>query len=116
MTEDDEIIYNTPNNTPVFTIDNQTVHCTLNDLTTYTDYADWIKTHILQINVKNARISMCEHYNGTTKSDKRVAISRSSTVKMFYKYDTTFSFEKYSIRLERSFDMLQQYGQTKRNK
>ena len=116
MTEDDDIIYNSPHNTHAFTIDGQTSHRTLDEMATGTDADDWVKTHRPQRNTRKAWIELCEHYNGPTKGDNMVSVSMSNIVKKFYKNETKLSFKMYSTRLKRSFDMLHQYGQTNSNK
>ena len=57
-----------------------------------------------------------KNYNVSVEDDKRIAIAKSKIVKIFYKEETTFSFEKFSTRLKRAFDILSQYGQAKSGK
>ena len=110
MTEDDLII-------PAHSkINNQIVHCTLDELTTGTDDGDRINTHGIQRNVHKSCIAMCEHYDGSTKLESRVAVARPNIVKTFYKNETKVSFKNYSTRLKKLFDMLCQYVQLKINK
>jgi hypothetical protein len=116
MTEDDEIIYHASHDARSFTVDSQTVHRTLEELTIGTDAAEWIKEYRRGRRGREAWIALCGHYDGPAEGDKRVAVARSNISKTFYKNETTFSFEKYSTRLKKSFDMLRQYGQPKSHK
>ena len=59
VTEDDEIIYNIPNTTCTFTIDDQTAHHTLDDLKIGPAASDCINTHRHQINGSDAWIALC---------------------------------------------------------
>ena len=100
MTKDDDIIYNTPHNTCASTINNQTAHRTSDDMTTGMDSDDWIKTHPQHRNVRKECITICEHCDGPSKGDKRVAVARSNIVKTFYINETNFSFKNQFTRLK----------------
>ena len=50
MTKDDKIIYNAPRDAHIFTIDNQKVHRTLDEMATGKDSIDWIRNQSTQRN------------------------------------------------------------------
>jgi hypothetical protein len=116
MSAFDEIVYNAPHQGRAFDTDNKEVHRILDELTLGTDAADWIKVHRRRQDGRRAWNQLCEHYDGPAEGDKRVTVARSNLEQAFYKNESTFSFEKYSTRLKKSFDTLRQYGQPKSEK
>ena len=51
-----------------------------------------------------------DHCNGTSKGSCRKQVVRSDLWKIFYKNETTFTFEKYITKLKDLFNMLEKYG------
>ena len=50
------------------------------------------------------------HYDGTSKGAQRKQVARVEPKKIFYKNETTFTFEKYVIKLKGIFNVLEKYG------
>ena len=112
-TPEEQIIFNADHTGVAFTADNKAVHQLLTELTTGTDADHWIKQHKRRQDGRQAWLDLCEHYDGPAEGDKRVTVARSNIKLVHYKNETSFSFEKYSTRLKKSFSTLEQYGQPK---
>ena len=113
MTETDEILWNAPLAGAAYDTDNTTVHQILTELTTGTDADQWIKEHRRTQNGRAAWQGLCAHYDGPAEGDKRVTVARHDIKLVHYRNESSFSFEKYSTRLKRSFFTLSQYEQPK---
>ena len=50
------------------------------------------------------------HYDGTSEGVRRKQMARADLKKIFYKNETTFTFEKYVTKLKDIFDVLEKYG------
>ena len=50
------------------------------------------------------------HYDGTSEGSRRKRVSRSDLKKIFYKNETTFTFEKYVTKLKGIFNVLGKYS------
>ena len=50
------------------------------------------------------------HYAGTSEGEQRTKVSCADLKKIFYKNETTFTFEKYVTKLKGIFNVLEKYG------
>ena len=112
-TEEEQIIFHAQHTGAAFTSDNKTVHQLLTELTNGTDADNWIKQHRRAQDGRAAWTDLCNHYDGPAEGDKRVTVARNNIRIIHYKNESTFSFEKYSTKLKKSFSTLEQYGQGK---
>ena len=113
MTEDDEVIYHAPHGGIAYNTDNKAVHSFLMEFTNGTDADQWIKEFKHAQDGRGAWLNLCRHYDGPAEGDKRVTVARSDIGLVNYRNESSFSFEKYSTRLRRSFTTLSQYRQPK---
>ena len=77
------------------------------ELTLGTEAETWIK------GLKCVRKAMQElqaHYDGTLEGSRRRQVARADIKKIFYKNETTFTFEKYVTNLKGFFNVLVRYG------
>lgn len=91
----------------IYRNDSQRVLLIIRSLTTGTDAENWIK------GISCGRMAMRalqEHYDGNAESEKRKEAARADIKTLFYKNESSFSFEKYINRLKKSFDTLDKYG------
>ena len=51
-----------------------------------------------------------DHYDGTSEGARRKQVARVYLNKIFYKNETTFTFEKYVTKLKGFFNVLEKYG------
>ena len=51
-----------------------------------------------------------DHCDGTSEGERRKQVSREYLKKIFYKNETTFTFEKYVTKLKGIFNVLEKYG------
>ena len=75
--------------------------------------AGWIKTNCCHHYGRAAWIALCGHYDVPLEGDKHVSVSRANIDQVFYKNESTLSFEIYTTRLKHAFDTLRQYNQPK---
>ena len=88
----------------MFNRDSRKVVDILKELTLGTDAETWIK------GLKCVRKAMQElqaHYDGTSEGARRKQVARADLKKIFYKNETTFTFENYVTNLKRIFNMLE---------
>lgn len=91
----------------VFRNDSQRVLLIIKSLTTGTDAENWIK------GISCGRMAMRalqDHYDGSAEAEKRKEAARADIKSLFYKNESSFSFERYINRLKKSFDTLEKYG------
>ena len=50
------------------------------------------------------------HYDGTSEGARRKQVSRAYLKNIFYKNETTFTFDKYVTKLKGIFNVLELYG------
>jgi hypothetical protein len=112
-TEDEEIIYHAAHHGATFTADNRTVHQILTELTNGTDADIWVKQHRRTQDGRAAWNTLSGHYDGPAEGDKRVTVARHDLKIIHYRNESSFSFEKYSSKLKKAFDTLEQYQQPK---
>ena len=104
---DVQIIYKASLVGKMFTRDSRKVLDILKELTLGTDAETWIK------GLKCGRKAMQElqaHYDGTSEGARRKQVARVDLKKIFYKNETTFTFEKYVTNLKGIFNVLEGYG------
>ena len=104
---DVQIIYQSSLVGNIFTRDSSKFLDILKELTLGNDTETWIKV------LKCSRNSMQElqaHHDGTSEGAWRKQVSRAYTKKIFYKNETTFTFEKYVTKLRGIFNVLVKYS------
>ena len=104
---DVQIIYQTSLVRNMFTRDSSKVIDILKELTLGTDAETWIK------GLKCVRKSMQElqnQYDCTSEGARRNQVARADLNNIFYKNETTFTFEKYVTNLKGVFNVLEKYG------
>ena len=90
----------------MFTRDSRKVLDILKELTHRTDAETWIK------GLKYGREAMQElqaHYDGTSVGERREKVDIADLKKIFYKNETTFTFEKYVTNLKGVLNVLVKY-------
>ncbi len=112
-TEEEEIIFHAPHLGATYQADNRQVHQILTELTNGTDADIWVKQHRRTQDGRAAWTTLCGHYDGPAEGDKRVTVARHDLKIIHYKNESSFSFEKYSSKLKKAFDTLDQYQQPK---
>ena len=55
-------------------------------------------------------IAFQTHYDGTSEGDRRKQVARSDFGKLFYRNETTFSFETYVTTMKSNFIILKRYN------
>jgi hypothetical protein len=106
MERDDFIIYNAQLTGTMFKRDSKHVFQILKELTNGTQAEDWMKGKSCG---RTAMIALQEHYDGTAEGERRMAVAKSDLSKLFYRNETTFSFEKYVTKLLTIFNILEKY-------
>lgn len=107
MDREQEIIYNTELKGIMFERDSRKVLSILRELTNGTDSETCMK------NKKCGRIAMMAlqaHYDGESEGVRRKQVARDDLQKLYYRNESTFSFERYVTKLKRIFNVLETYG------
>ena len=102
LTHGEEIVFNARLQGAAFTADNRTVHQILTELTNGTDADQWINAHRRTQDGRAAWKDLCHHYDGPAEGDKRITVARHDIKVLHYRNESSFSFEKYSTRMEES--------------
>lgn len=113
MTRYDEVIYNAALDGPIFTADNRTVAQLLLPLVLDTDAYEWCSSHLTRRRGRDAWLALTTHYNGKAEGDRRLTGARDTVERLFYRSETSFTFEKFSTKLKAAFDTLDKYGEPK---
>ena len=103
---DQEMINNASLAGPMFIRDSKRILTILKELTIGTDAETWMKGK------KCGRLAMealQNHYDGPSEGERRKQIARSDLEKLFYRNETTFSFEKYVTIMKMNFEVLRKY-------
>ena len=103
---DQEMIKNASLEGPMFVRDSKRVLTILKELTIGTDAETWMKGK------KCGRLAMKalqDHYDGPSEGERRKQIARSDLEKLFYRNESTFSFEKYVTIMKMNFKVLRKY-------
>ena len=91
----------------MFTRDSGKVLDVLKELTLVNDTETWIKY------IKCGRKAMQklqDHYDVTSEGAQMKQVARADLKKIFYKNETTFTFEKYATKIKGIFNVLETYG------
>ena len=51
-----------------------------------------------------------DHYDCTSEAARRKQVAKADSKKIFYKNETTFTFEKYVTKIKGIFNVLEKYG------
>ena len=106
MERDDFIMYNAQLTGTMFKRDSKHVFQILKELTNGTQAEDWMKGKSCG---RTAMIALQEHYDGTAEGERRMAVAKADLAKLFYRNESTFSFEKYVTKLLAIFNILEKY-------
>ena len=104
---DVQIIYQASTVRNMFIRDSRKVIDILKVLTLGTDTETWIKC--LKSEIKSIQ-ELQAHYDGTSYVSGRKQVDRAELKNMFYKNETTSTFEKYDTKLKGIFNVLDKYG------
>lgn len=103
---DREIIYHAPLNGNMFIRDSKRVLSLLKELTAGTDAETWMRGARCG---RDAMLSLQAHYDGESEGERRKQVARADLSKLFYRNESTFSFEKYVTKLKHIFNILERY-------
>ena len=107
MEEVDHIIYNASLTGPMFKRDSVKVLSILREITLGTQAETWMKGKRCG---RAAMLALQAHYDGVAESDRRLTVSKADLGKLFYRNESTFSFEKYVTKLLDIFNIHELYG------
>ena len=91
----------------MFTIESRKVIAIIKELTLVTDADTWIKYPTCVIKTMQ---ELQDHYDGTSKGIQRKQVARADLKNIFYKNETTSTFEKYITKRKEIFNVLGKYG------
>ena len=103
MDRDDFIMYNAQLTGTMFKCDSKHVHQILKELTNGTETEDLMKGKSCG---RTAMIALQDHYDGTAESERIMAVAKEDLTKLFYRNESTFSFEKYVTKHLTIFNIL----------
>ena len=106
MERDEFITYNAELTGTMFKRDSKHVYQILKELTNGTQAEDWMKGKKCG---RIAMIALQDHYDGKAEGERRMAVAKADLTKLFYRNETTFSFEKYVTKLLTIFNILDKY-------
>ena len=101
---DDFIIYNTQLTDTIFNRDSKHVYQILKELISGTQAEDWMKEKSCG---RIAMIALQNQYDGTAEGERRMDVAKASLTKLFYRNESTFSFEKYVTKHLTIFNILE---------
>ena len=110
MDREMQMIYAARLNGNQFDRDSKYVHNILKQLTNGTDAATWMKGTRCG---RDAMKALQTHYDGTAEGERRMEAAQGDLTRLFYKNETTFSFEKYVTKMKECHDVLMKYGKPK---
>ena len=102
MSRDEQVIYSTALEGPLFDVDTKDVLRIIKELTTGTPAEAWVK------NITCGRISMeklREHYDGMTEGEKRKLSAKDNLDSLRYGNEQTFSFKSTSMHYRITFKL-----------
>ena len=108
MDRDQEKIYNAQLVGNMFNRDNKFVEQVLKELIVGTDAEHWAKGKRGAREIMKALLN--DHYDGTAEGERRKSVANSDLDKLFYRNESTFSFDKFVTKLKEGFNTLEQYG------
>ena len=106
MDRDDFIMYNAQLTGTMFKRDSKHVYQILKELTNGTQAEDWMKEKSCG---RIAMIALQNQYDGTAEGERRMDVAKASLTKLFYRNESTFSFEKYVTKHLTIFNILEKY-------
>lgn len=104
------MIYTAKLNGNQFNRDSKHIYNILKQFTNGTDAATWMKGTRCG---RAAMQALQKHYNGVAEGERRMEAARGDLNRLFYKNETTFSFEKYVTKMKECHDVLLKYGKPK---
>ena len=91
----------------MFTRDSKHVLSILKELTNGSQAETWMKGTRCG---RAAMSALQTHYDGTSEGERRKAVAKADLKKLFYRNETTFSFEKYVTKLKHIFNVMDRYA------
>jgi hypothetical protein len=102
-----QIIYHASHTGAMFVRDTKKILGILKELTAGTDAETWMKGKKCG---RQAMIALQTHYDGESEGERRKQVARADLEKLFYRNETTYSFEKYITKLKQIFNVLEKYN------
>lgn len=106
MDREHEIIYNVTLTGAMFQCDSKKLLGLLKELAIGSNAETWIKGARCG---RDAMMALQEYYDGESEGERRKQVARADLEKLFYRNESTFSFEKYVTKLQHIFNVLKQY-------
>ena len=106
MDRDDFIMYNTQLTGTMFKRDSKYVYQIMKELTNGTQVVDWMRGKSCGT---IAMIALQNNYDGMAEGERRMAVTKVDLTTLFYRNESTFSFEKYVTKRLTIFNILEKY-------
>ena len=101
-----EKVYCAPTEGTAFDRDTQQVLKILQELTLGTDAEDWIRDIDCG---RRAMAALQDHFDGAAEGERRKQQAKAELATLFYRNESSYTFEKYATKLKNSFDILARY-------
>ena len=92
----------------MFNLDSKRVLSLLKELCLNTGAETWFRNITCG---RRAMIALQKHYDGPDEQHRRIEEARARISQAFYKYEGTFTFEKFTTILQDAFEVLEKYGE-----
>ena len=106
MDRDDFIMYNTQLTGTMFKRDSKHVYQIMKELTNGTQVVDWMRGKSCGT---IAMIALQNNYDGMAEGERRMTVTKVDLTTLFYRNESTFSFEKYVTKRLTIFNILEKY-------
>ena len=106
MDRDQEKIYNAQLVGNMFNRDNKFVDQVLKELIVGTDAEHWAKG---KRGAREKMIALRDHYDGRAEGERRKSVANADLDKLFYRNESTFSFDKFVTKMKEGFNTLEKY-------
>ena len=106
MDRDDFIMYNTQLTGTMFKRDSKHVYQIMKELTNGTQVEDWMRGKSYGT---IAMIALQNNYDGMAEGERRMTVTKVDLTTLFYRNESTFSFEKYVTKRLTIFNILEKY-------
>ena len=108
LDREQQIMFNAPLQGAMFKRNSKYVLRILKELCTDTNAETWIK------GIRCGRVAikaLQTHYDGTAEGERRKEVAKNDLKSLFYRNESTFSFEKYVTKMQAFYNTLEQYGE-----
>jgi hypothetical protein len=106
LTSTEKLVSSAPLTGYAYQSDTQNVYRILKSLTVGTDAWEWIKRYDANKDGHLAFDALRQHYDGPGEIDRRIALAKKQIKDLHYKSEQSFSFDKFSTRLNGAFQIL----------